>query len=228
MKDNNPNQSDSPSQAVAGDREAFIRIGREEYPEIIQAARWSDEDSGTNHFEPGVGFIVDDPDGLSIPVRWLPHLSTIEAALAALDHERPHPLDADAIRVLSEGGREPTIYDSAVYCFVCGEHTPMTAMQHSSEELWIASRFLNEYFEGWTFDPASGFPAILSTLRPTNLQAENERLREALESSEPEPQVEYCTWDVAGPWWKRRARRLENAIKSHTRRLALNPEARHD
>lgn len=137
--------------------EAMVRIDSATYPEIIQAARWSDADNGTNHFEPGVGFIVDDPDGLPVPVRWDPHLALIEAALAGLDHTAPHPLDVDTIEWLVREGRKPTLFESAVYCFVSGEHTPVTAMQRSSEDLWVAGRFLNEYFEGWSFNPASGF-----------------------------------------------------------------------
>ena len=40
----------------------------------------------------------------------------------------------------------------------------------------------------------------------------NDDLRAALEESEPAPNVSLCTWEVAGPWWQRRARKLERAI----------------
>jgi len=139
------------------------RIDRSAYPQIIQSARWSDEDNGTNHFEPGVGFIVDDPDGLMVPARWLPHLDTIETALAGLDHAAPHPLDIDNIEWLAREAKEPTIYESAAYCFCAGEHTPVTAMANSSPGLWTANRFLNEYFEGWLFDPTAGYENIRVT-----------------------------------------------------------------
>jgi hypothetical protein len=146
--------------------EAMVRVDRNQYPEIIQAARWSDEDSGTNHFEPGIGFVVDDPDGLLVPTRWVDYLPVIEEALRGLDHERPHPEDVDTLEYLARDGKEPSLTYSAAYCFVCGEQTPMMAMATSSEGLWIASRFLNEYFEGWLFDPASGYslPAQPSAL----------------------------------------------------------------
>ena len=42
--------------------------------------------------------------------------------------------------------------------------------------------------------------------------APNDDLRAALEESEPAPNVSLCTWEVAGPWWQRRARKLERAI----------------
>jgi len=137
--------------------EGFVRIDRENYPEIIQAARWMDEDNGTDHFQPGVGFIVDDPNGLAVPTRWLTHLPAIEAALAGLDHERPHPADEDTLACLKREGKEPTLFESAVRCFVSGEHTPVTIMANSSRELWIANRFFNERFEGWEFDPSAGY-----------------------------------------------------------------------
>lgn len=145
---------------------AFTRIDRTQYPEIIQTARWSDDDNGTNHFEPGIGFIIDDPDGLNVPLRWVEHLPIIEEALRGLDHTRPHPLDVDTLEYLEREGKEASLTDSAAYCFVCGEHTPMTAMASSSRELWIASRFLNEYFEGWAFDPGSGYAAHPAPQQP--------------------------------------------------------------
>ena len=136
--------------------QGYERIAREQYPEIIQAARWMDEDHGTPHFEPGVGFIVDDPDGLAVPVRWIPYLSKIETALANLDHLNPHPLDAETIEWLTREGKQSTIFESAVHCFISGEHTPVTAMAESSEELFVANRFFNERFEGWQFDATIG------------------------------------------------------------------------
>jgi hypothetical protein len=149
----------------AMDREAvehMIRISRGQYPEIIQAARWMDEDNGTPHFQPGVGFIIDDPEGLTVPARWVEYLPTIEAALVGLDHERPHPEDVDTLAWLVREGKEPTLYESAAHCFVSGEHTPVTIMANSSRELWIANRFFNERFEGWAFDPAADFPVAPS------------------------------------------------------------------
>ena len=44
--------------------------------------------------------------------------------------------------------------------------------------------------------------------------APNDGLRAALEESEPAPNVSLCTWEVAGPWWKRRARKLERAVEA--------------
>lgn len=162
-------------QAKSAAGEVALRVDCKQYPEVVQAARWSDEDNGTNHFMPGVGFVVDDPDGLTIPARWKPHLDMIEQALASLDHSAPHPLDKDTIRVLEESRRPSTIHDSAAYCFVVGEHTPMMAMANSSPELWAAHRFLNEYFEGWEFDPTAGFAA----LRSNNAGVEEAAIRAA-------------------------------------------------
>lgn len=42
--------------------------------------------------------------------------------------------------------------------------------------------------------------------------APNDNLRAALEEEGPVPNVSLCTWEVAGPWWQRRARKLERAI----------------
>lgn len=170
--------------AVAAQPEAaepMVRITRNQYPEIIQAARWMDEDHGTPHWRPGVGFIVDDPEGLTVPSRWAKHLPTIEAALAGLDHERPHPQDADTLAALVRDGKEPTLYESAVHCFVSGEHTPVTIMAKSSRDLWIANRFLNERCESWTFDPGADFPAeALSTLSADAIRQGEGELRNAI------------------------------------------------
>ncbi|MGW8138993.1 hypothetical protein [Sphingomonas zeae] len=145
--------------------DAMLRITREQYPEIIQAARWMDEANGTDHFEPGKGFIVDDPDGLMVPIYWGPHLDTVEAALAGLDHYQPHPADKDTLSHLAREGAEPALPDSAVYCFVCGEETVAMTMALQSRQLWAASRFLNEMFDGWVFDPTAGYPANSMTER---------------------------------------------------------------
>jgi len=58
--------------------------------------------------------------------------------------------------------------------------------------------------------------------RISTLESQVSALREALESREPEPDVALCTWDVAGPWWMRRSRRLEIAIRTSLR-TALVP-----
>jgi hypothetical protein len=144
----------------------MIRITREHYPEIIQAARWMDEDHGTPHFEPGLGFIVDDPEGLEVPMRWIAHLPLIEQSMKALDHVHPHPLDVDVIEHLRREGEAPELTDSEAYCFVCGEHTPQVAIAASSEGLWMAANFLNDRFEGWeyyepseVFNPMRGWDA---------------------------------------------------------------------
>ena len=58
-------------------------------------------------------------------------------------------------------------------------------------------------------------PVHTKAIRSTVLAAPpapNDDLRAALEESEPAPNVSLCTWEVAGPWWQRRARKLERAI----------------
>jgi hypothetical protein len=158
------------SPASTGD--AVQRITCDQYPEIIQAARWMDDDNGTPHFEPGVGFIVDDPDGLTVPERWVEHLPMIEAALAGLDHANPHPADIDTLECLARDGKEPGLFESAARCFVTGEYTPVKIMANSSRELWIANRFFNERFEGWAFDPGAGYVTPDTSETATNPRRE--------------------------------------------------------
>jgi hypothetical protein len=122
------------------------------HPAIIRALNLIREDSGGPSWPPESEPVI--------AARWQPYLDRIEAAIGALADDKPAPEDDETNERLSAG--EAFCYlDSELYTFVAGEHTAQTLIAARSEDLTIASHFLNDFFEGWsTFEDDEGFDPL--------------------------------------------------------------------
>jgi hypothetical protein len=141
-----------------------IQIDGATYPAIVRALNLIREDSGGPSWPPEASPLV--------AARWSPYLARIEAAIADLSDNAPAPEDAEACaRVIAEGF---SYLDSELYTFCNGEHSAMMAIAAVSPDRRIASRFLNDFFEGWSGEEDEGFdPTPLAIGDRVEIRAEH-------------------------------------------------------
>lgn len=124
-----------------------IQIAEGSFPSIIRALNLIREDSGGPSCSPEAAPLI--------AARWQPYLPEIEAALAQLSDAKPAPEDTATVEHVAEHGF--SYCDSELYTFCSGEHSSMLAIQARSPALKIASKMLNDFFEGWTTYTDDGF-----------------------------------------------------------------------
>lgn len=114
-------------------------------PAMVRAMNLIREDNGGPSWPPEATPLI--------AKAWVPHIPTIEAALADLGDDVPPQEDPEACARFNAGER--CYLDSELYAFCNGEHTVMEAMKARTPELALAGAFLNDFFNGWT----DGVPA---------------------------------------------------------------------
>lgn len=131
-----------------------IRLHGGSYPTIVRALNLIREDNGGPSWPP-------ESDPL-VAARWESYLGQLEAALAGLSDTAAAPEDTEAVARIERG--EGCYLDSELYVFCNGEYSVMEALKARSPQLMMASHFLNDFFEGWSwysdadFDPQQSPP----------------------------------------------------------------------
>lgn len=140
-----------------GDREApegteVATIGASAFSNVIRAMNLIREDNGGPSWPPESEPVI--------AARWLPYLDRIEAAIGALADDKPAPEDEDGLREAAtdaEAGKPFCYLNGELYTFCNGECTAMEAIAARSADLALASKFLNDFFEGWSSYEDEGF-----------------------------------------------------------------------
>lgn len=123
------------------------------FPSIVRALNLIREDNGGPSWPP--------EDAPLIAARWQPYLVEIEAAIASLADDAIAPGDDDARRSVAEQGF--CYVDSELYTFCNGEATVMEAIAARSPALTLASKLLNDFFEGWSLFDDVGFDPMIGS-----------------------------------------------------------------
>ncbi|AXK43773.1 hypothetical protein [Erythrobacter aureus] len=129
------------------DHVVTMELAEGSFPSIIRALNLIREDSGGPAWPPETAPLI--------AARWQPYLGEIEAALALLSDSKPAPEDTATLELVAKNGF--SYCESEIYTFCAGEHTSMLAIQARSPGLRLASKMLNDFFEGWTTYADHGF-----------------------------------------------------------------------
>lgn len=131
---------------------ATMTLDVSQFPAIIRALNLIRENNGGPSWPPEAS--------PQIAARWQPYLAKIDAAIAGLTDVGIAPEDEAARRRVADSGF--SYIDSELYTFCNGEETALEAIAARTPELTLASKLLNDFFEGWSlfddvdFDPSSG------------------------------------------------------------------------
>ncbi len=123
----------------------MLSITKADYPATIFAMNLIRMDSG------GPSWPAEDAP--QVPLCWHPFLPVIEAALNELDG----------------GDRSKVDLDTEMFTFCAGEEGAMSAIRERSQALGMASLFLNDFFEGWSY-------FATEALRPTEARTGGDAL----------------------------------------------------